>query len=77
MTCDQCEPTTLQVRLKPSDTPVESENFLLDFFSVCVSERDAYATGLSLPSGIRYDKTAPRPYDELSHGTTMGKSELK
>ena len=40
--------------------------------SVLVNDRDAKATGLSLPSGMTCEKTAPMPVGEASHASLTG-----
>ena len=40
--------------------------------SVLVNDRDAKATGLSLPSGMTCEKTAPMPVGEASQANLTG-----
>ncbi|KAL5500073.1 hypothetical protein EMCRGX_G011573 [Ephydatia muelleri] len=53
--------------LAPSTAFGSTLNVLVNLHSTVVNIGEAYATGLSTPSGIMWDSTAPSPYGLTSH----------
>ena len=70
MVCYEREPPPIEVHMEPLH-PHTIDNASLSICaylrSVLVNDRDAKATGLSLPSGIMCERTAPMPVGEARH----------
>ena len=68
---------SVQILVEFSNSGYKCQCFFLQlsiFFSQSESDLEAYAIGVSLPSGKRCDSTLPIPHDEASLLTTMGSS---
>ena len=73
------EPPPIEVHMEPFHPPPPPhtlENASLSIWanlrSVLVNDREAKATGLSLPSGMTCERTVPMPVGEASHASLTG-----
>ena len=75
MVCNERKLPPIGVYMEPFHTSHNGQcslSICVYLRSVLVNDQDAKATGLSLPSGMTRERTAPMPVGEASHASLTG-----